>query len=206
MKTQSLSQGLTGKDRMGIFFGMGIFFFTLPVAIFVAAIPGVIVSDWFQSPVFALTIKLAFMACAAVLAFVQSVILGLAGSYFLSWGVDRLHLRQMMNQAIAAAKGETLHIETGKKSNYGAIVGAAAALVLFLVHGDFPIQSLTTKVEHLFPEPLVLSLGSLYNLNLSHIYAATTGFLAVGFLFAVLGIVAGSLVNAAIELTTGHRA
>lgn len=193
--------GLVTKDRMGIFYGTIFFFFTLPLAVFIAAVPGVMVSNWFQMPVAVTSVRLAFFASAAVLAFIQSMIVGLMFSYFVSWGSNKIHLTQTIQSAIAHAKGEVLQIEEKKLSNYGAAAGALCALIVFLMHGNIPIRSLTTKVEHLFPEPLVMSLGSFFSLNLSHLYAVATGYLAVGFLFAVVGIVTGTLVNAVAELT-----
>ena len=192
------------KDRMGILLGTLLTFLFLPISLMLASIPAVMISGWIDSPVLALSTKLAILGIAAIMTFVQAVVLGLAISYLTSWAMSQLHVAESLRNIKIRVSGNALELKTAQQTNHGALVGALAALVFFVSVGNVPIHSLTQRVEHLFPGQVMLSVGTLFNFDLSHVYAAATGFLAVGFLFAIAGIVAGSLFSAAFKLTLGH--
>ncbi|MCM2278965.1 MAG: hypothetical protein NDJ89_12890 [Oligoflexia bacterium] len=190
------SETLTLTDRMGIFYGVIFFFFMLPLSIFLGSIPSVILSDVIQNKVAALAAILAILGLDIVVTFFVGIILGLVFSYALS-AFGRL-LR--IQQTVAAMLRSERLIEDSRKSNLGGLLGGGATLVAFFAQGQVPIHSVTRRVEHLFPAPLVLNLGETFRFDLSHMYAATTGFLAVGFLYAIAGIVLGTLVAAVVDL------
>lgn len=198
-------EGLNRKDRVGILIGTALTFLLLPISLMMAAIPAVIVADSVSSPVLALSIKLGFLGFAAILTFLQAVIAGLATSYFLSWIITGLHLRESLRHGVAKFRNHSFEIEACQETNYGALIGGAGSLVPFVFWGATPIHSLTSRVEHLFPGPLMLSLGNLFQFDLSQVYAAATGFLAVGFLFAIAGIVLGSLCSAVLEFAVNQQ-
>ena len=186
---------LSITDRLGIAYGTVLFLLMLPVSIFVSALPGMVISNAISNKVLALTLNLAVMGIGAVVTLVMALVSGLALSYGLTWFARKLHLPQMVSEVAKNQKP----LEASKRINIGAMVGLSAAILLFLSTGESPIASVTTRVEHLFPGPLVLSLGDLFSFDLSHTYAAATGFLSVGFLFAIFGIASGSLIFAAVE-------
>ena len=196
MKTSSL----TLTDRLGLCYGTLAFLLMLPVTIFVSAIPTVIVQNSISNKVLALTINMGILAFGALMTFLVAMVVGLAASYGLSWLGRKLHVQQVYAEVAQGRRP----LEASKRINIGAFVGIALALIVFVTKGDAPINSVASRVEHLFPGPLTLSLGNLFSFDVSHTYAAATGFLSVGMLFAILGIAAGSLVFAAVE-TLAHR-
>ncbi|MGK5084184.1 hypothetical protein WDW37_12885 [Bdellovibrionota bacterium FG-1] len=204
MKTEGLTKGLNGTDRMGLFVGTLLTFVMLPVSLFMAAVPATLFSEAIQTPVLALTVKLAILGAATVLTFFQGILLGLSVSYFAGWALRQLHIQETVSRVLAVMTGKNLKLEACQKTNIGALIGAVGALALFVYQGNTPIHSLTKRVEHLFPGQLVISMGGIFDFDLSHAYAAATGFLAVGFLFAIAGIVSGSLLSATVELAM-HR-
>lgn len=201
MKTKGLNQ----RDRLGILFGTVLTFLMLPLSLMVAVIPAVSIADWVASPVLSLSIKLGFFAVAAIFTFIQAIIMGLAMSYFLGWIDGKLHFSVSVVNLLAKFKGDNIELEACQKTNYGALIGAAGALVLFIFGGGVPIHSLSKRVEHLFPGPLLMSLGDVFRFDLSLVFAEATGFLAVGFLFAIVGIVLGSLCSAVLEIAVSHQ-
>jgi len=192
------NKGLTLKDRLGMALGTGIFLLMLPVTIFVSSVPTLLISNAIPNKVLSLTLNMGFLAVGALMTFLVAMMLGLAGSYFLGWFGKLLNL----GTVFAEVANRRRPIEACRKLNLGAFAGMAVAAVLFLTVGEAPIQSVTTRVEHLFPAPLILSLGEFFSFNVSHTYAAATGFLSVGFLFAIVGIALGSLVMAGVEVLT----
>ena len=193
-------KGLTLTDRLGLFYGTVMFLVMLPVTIFVSAIPAVVITNAISNKVIALTMNLGIMAMGGLVTLLVAFVSGLALSYGLSWVGRLLHVQQFFEEI--ARNHQPL--EACRKINLGAFAGMILAGGLFLAKGETPIHTVTSRVEHLFPEPLVLSLGSLFSFDLSHTYAATTGFLAVGFLFAIIGIAAGSLIVAAVETVSAR--
>jgi len=191
---------LTLTDRLGIAYGTLLFFVMLPVTIFVSAIPAVVVSNTITNKVLALAINLTVIGVGGLLTLLFAMIAGLALSYTLSWAGRRLKILQ----AFSELKSGATPIEASKRVNLGAMIGMAAGLIAFVLKGEAPIASVTTRVEHLFPAPLVLSLGDTFSFNVSHTYAAATGFLSVGSLFVIIGIAAGSLIFAGLEILI-HR-
>ncbi|HAR42166.1 MAG TPA: hypothetical protein DCS07_05980 [Bdellovibrionales bacterium] len=189
---------LTLTDRLGIAYGTLLFFIMLPVTIFASALPAIMISNAISNKVLALALNLGVIGVGALMTLIFALVGGLALSYGLSWAGRKLQIQQ----AFSHVKSGATPIEASKRVNLGAMLGIGFGLLVFITKGEAPISSVTTRVEHLFPGPLTLSLGNAFSLDVSHTYAAATGFLSVGFLFAIIGIVLGSLIFAGIEMVT----
>jgi hypothetical protein len=200
MKTTETT--FTFEDKVGFFLGTIIFLFTLPLSFLLASIPIAMIGVQLSSSVASAAIGIGILGIIAVINLVFSMILGLAAGYGLCWSFRKLRVPELLRLAGA----NQIQIETQYYTRWGALAGGLVALLLFLTKGHVPLTIVTERVEHLFPAPLVLNLGQLSALDLSHTYAVVTGFLTVGFLFSIAGIVLGSLTAVLFERLLHHTA
>lgn len=187
----SSTHGLTLKERWGICFGTIYFLLMLPITVFMSAIPTTIIMDAVSNKVLALTMNMVILSVGMLISLLAALVTGLMTSYGFDWAGKKLGYHH------AFLHKSTHHkpIESGKKINLGAFLGGVIALIYFFISGMAPINTVIQKVEHLFPAPLLMSMGNL-KVNVSEVYSSVVGFLAVSFLYVIIGVTAGSLIFA----------
>ena len=200
MKTQN--NKLTIDDKAGFLMGTVIFVFTLPMALLFSYFFEQIIGGSISNGVLSTAVILLFLGMGSAVNFVLSLLVGLMVSYGICWVARKMQLPALLD----SIKHYRQPIEAQRYVSMGATVGLICAAILFTVTGHVPTDAVTAKVGQLFPTPIVINLGSAASLDLSHTYAAFTGFLTVGGLFIVSGICLGSLVAAMLERVLDRQA
>jgi len=172
-----------------------LFLLTLPLTFFLAALPSAGISGAISNAVLALALNLGIFSVATVLNALLSMALGVGFCMACVWSWDKLQLGKYIQPAQFQRP-----VEASPRINRGAIGGLAVGMVVFIITGAVPIHSVAVRVEHLFPAPLIISMGEIARVDLSAVYGTATGFISVGFLFAIFGIAGGSILVAIFEL------
>lgn len=187
-------------DGFGVLSGIVLFLIMIPLGLFISAVPSYMLSTMVENEALGMAINVVVMAITLSFTLAVAMIIGFTVSHGLSWFWRILGIPE----ALSHMKSNNRPIDAYQRINFASFGGIGVALVLFFFKGAAPIYSLTTKVEHLFPRPIVLPLGFFwgdsFSVNVSHAYAVTTGFLGIGFLFVIAGIVIGSLLALGIKL------
>lgn len=186
---------LTTTDKLGFFIGTILFLLMLPLTTLVSTLPVAFISQAIHNQVAILAVGILCVGIGAVITLVVSVIVGMIMSYTLREIDSYVGVKAFLNKVL---KNQT-QMETSRKVNIGALIGAVLGAVFFIIKGDIPVITITEKVEHLFPVPLLINLGENMSFNIAHVYAQVTGFFTIGFLFLIAGIVSGTIVAAVFE-------
>jgi len=182
-------------DKLGLFIGVVLSLFSFPLTSFVAVIPLATFSKYITNDLVLLTSGIFLVLVGGFLNLISSITIGVILSYCLRKVSALIHLTKY----IESFHDEEHPVERSLFSKLGAFIGAGVGFFVFFTEGGLAVSTVAQRVENLFPFPIILYYGEQQTINISHIYSMLTGFLTIGFLCIIIGIVLGSLAGILID-------
>ncbi|HLE12188.1 MAG: hypothetical protein A2504_13645 [Bdellovibrionales bacterium RIFOXYD12_FULL_39_22] len=183
------SENFSLTDKMGIFIGTIIFLLIMPLTLLISSLPIAILKNIISNSVIIMFGGFFLMLIGGAVSLVMSLIFGIIISYTMNKIDKFINVSEFFFRLVRNDRP----FQNSSFSNTGALIGGALSMIGLIIKGGEPIHTVTAKIEHLFPAPLILSLGDIVTLNFAHGYAVATGFLTIGLLFLIAGVASGSI-------------
>ncbi len=182
-------------DKLGLFLGTIIFFLILPLTLLISSLPIGILQNMISNSVIIMFAGFFLLLIGGALSLVMSILSGIVITHSFKKLDKIINFAEFFLRLIKNDRP----FQNSSFSNIGALIGGSLSMIALITQGKEPIEAITAKIEHLFPAPLILSLGDMATLNFSHGYAVATGFLTIGLLFLIGGVASGSIIGIIVE-------